>query len=369
MRPEPWRLLNEIDIQISGEVLDISWLYDGSIGLTTTREIVVHDKWLTDPLLVRDDERSIKSLSIFNLATRVHGRLPDHHPMLLVNYLVWGRYDLTKYSLALVFRYVKLLSEAMHVTSLDHVPMPLWKFFDDVAEEEQQEDASQKYDKLFADDQAPNDSLTPDINVEDSQQLIELLTKVQLPNITSVQQTILMSVIDTLVQIEAQKRTLDANGVRYVLFLRLFLYSSKALPPQYRPLELQSREIAWAFYSDSQDVLIEFCSNAFGGRITWPNAKVLGMGYWIKSNDTLKKFVETLGRNAYLGRGGEDRDPVACAIWYAALKKRKVLHGLWKTASSNSEAPAMVKFLGNDFAEERWQKAASKNAYVLMSKQ
>lgn len=42
---------------------------------------------------------------------------------------------------------------------------------------------------------------------------------------------------------------------------------------------------------------------------------------------------------------------------------------LWKIANGHSDQGAMVRFLANDFSQERWKSAALKNAYVLLSKQ
>jgi hypothetical protein len=65
----------------------------------------------------------------------------------------------------------------------------------------------------------------------------------------------------------------------------------------------------------------------------------------------------------------EDRDPIACSLFYLTLNKKNVLLGLWKLATTHPEQPMMVKFLANNFQEERWQKAALKNAFVLLGKQ
>lgn len=65
----------------------------------------------------------------------------------------------------------------------------------------------------------------------------------------------------------------------------------------------------------------------------------------------------------------DERNPVECSIYYLALRKKSVLHGLWKMSNGHVEQGLMVKFLANDFSEEKWQKAALKNAYALLGKQ
>lgn len=54
---------------------------------------------------------------------------------------------------------------------------------------------------------------------------------------------------------------------------------------------------------------------------------------------------------------------------YLALDKKRLLLSLWKNASYHSDHAVMVKFLSNDFSQERWRTAAQKNAFKLIGKQ
>jgi hypothetical protein len=65
----------------------------------------------------------------------------------------------------------------------------------------------------------------------------------------------------------------------------------------------------------------------------------------------------------------DKRDPVDCSLFYLALKKKSVLLGLWKVSSGHPEQQSMLKFLSNNFNEERWKTAAVKNAFALLGKQ
>jgi hypothetical protein len=65
---------------------------------------------------------------------------------------------------------------------------------------------------------------------------------------------------------------------------------------------------------------------------------------------------------------GDNRDPTACALHYFALGKVKLVHGLWRQAAWHKEQVVMLKFLSNDFSQQRWRTAALKNAYALLSK-
>lgn len=65
----------------------------------------------------------------------------------------------------------------------------------------------------------------------------------------------------------------------------------------------------------------------------------------------------------------DKRDPTECSLFYFALGKVKLVHGLWRQAAWHREQQVMLKFLSNDFSQPRWKTAALKNAYALLSKQ
>lgn len=76
--------------------------------------------------------------------------------------------------------------------------------------------------------------------------------------------------------------------------------------------------------------------------------------------------MEVIARNEYMA--GDKRDPTACSLYYFALGKVKLVHGLWRQTAWHKEQALMLKFLSNNFAEPRWRTAALKNAYALLSK-
>lgn len=77
--------------------------------------------------------------------------------------------------------------------------------------------------------------------------------------------------------------------------------------------------------------------------------------------------MESIARNTYMLK--EEKDPIDCTLFYLALRKKKLLLGLWKTAAHHKEQTAMLNFLANDFEQPRWRTAASKNAFALLGKQ
>ncbi|KAJ3017210.1 regulator of (H+)-ATPase in vacuolar membrane [Thoreauomyces humboldtii] len=301
----------------------------------------------------------------FSLVDTKNGRLPDHHPQLLIQYLLWGKYDFVRYSLSLLHCFVKLMVDGG--ATITETPVPLWRIFGD---DEPQGQRTQQYDALFdfGDETGQKELRVGEFSEDEASFLSEQLTRISLPNISNIDQMLLLAVIDTLVQVEKQKRSLDENGVRYVLFMRLFLFSQKSFPSMMKPVSLTSRDFAWGFFSDSQDMLLDFANQSFNNKVMWADAKALGMGYWLRNPDTMRRTLETIARNQYMGKD-ETRNPVDCALFYLALKKKNVLLGLWKLANSHPEQASMLKFLANDFEDERWKSAALKNAFALLGKQ
>lgn len=60
-----------------------------------------------------------------------------------------------------------------------------------------------------------------------------------------------------------------------------------------------------------------------------------------------------------------NQDPLDAAIFYLAMKKKSLVWGLFRSKRDER----MTQFFSNNFAEDRWRKAALKNAFALLGKQ
>lgn len=63
-----------------------------------------------------------------------------------------------------------------------------------------------------------------------------------------------------------------------------------------------SKEIAWATFSESKDVIVKNLASEFDNKITWSIARKLGFGYWLSNSDTAvllqsTHFLETACRS------------------------------------------------------------------------
>ncbi|KAI8835189.1 RAVE protein 1 C terminal-domain-containing protein [Chytriomyces cf. hyalinus JEL632] len=103
--------------------------------------------------------------------------------------------------------------------------------------------------------------------------LIEHLTEHQilLPYLSAKDQTKLFAIMDSFVQVEQQKRSIDENGARFVCFARLLLSALPVVEGKAVAVSesLSTRDISWAFYSDSQDILADFTNQSFNGKPLW----------------------------------------------------------------------------------------------------
>lgn len=190
----------------------------------------------------------------------------------------------------------------------------------------------------------------------------------------------LADTIECVATAEKNRRSMDENSMRYLLFVRQH-HLRKAQGAQ--PITgITWREYAWAFHSGSQDILIDLVSRQYNGRMLWEHARESGMFMWmtditalvsmrtLENEDklTYSKRVqfEIIARNEYTKT--DEKNPTDCSLYYLALKKKNVLVGLWRMAAWNREQSSTQKLLSNNFQEQRWKTAALKNAYALLGK-
>lgn len=111
-------------------------------------------------------------------------------------------------------------------------------------------------------------------------------------------------------QIDEQRRSLDANGVRYLISMRSFFIinrrvtegGSGAVTPESKfkkgvlaPFvreRIRYRDIVWAFHSESQEILLSASTTACGGKMLWLDARALGVFLWGTSVESLVSSMD-----------------------------------------------------------------------------
>ncbi|VEU19824.1 DEKNAAC100478 [Brettanomyces naardenensis] len=361
--------------QTTHSIGDSTWMSDGMLVMGVGNQFYISDKLLdanTDIITSRAiGTLEIVSNDLFHLCSALNGPLPLYHPQFIIQVLLTGRFTVIE---VILVRLSKILRELDlgHGRSID---ASLNLDYEDliISQDDSKNKDSSVYDQVFDTTGESGSYKHERFTSETADILIEKLQKYKLPYLTGHQQITLSYTINIMKDILLRLRgILDYNALRFYLGLRLFHVNvSKSADPQTRATKtITMRDVTFAMHSDNKDLLFNIINEQAGLKLDWLNAKRYGISYWLNLQK-LTEAMEMIARNEFFkfeqAHDGK-KDPSRCAIFYLALKKKQILFGLWKTAVGHPEQAKMIKFLSHDFEDERWKKAASKNAYVLMAK-
>ncbi|XP_065262878.1 dmX-like protein 1 isoform X4 [Emys orbicularis] len=210
---------------------------------------------------------------------------------------------------------------------------------------------------------------------EHAQVLSRHLMHSSLPGLTRMEQMSLMALADTIATTstdigESRDRnqggeTLDECGLKFLLAVQLHTFLTTSLPPVHRAQllhqGLSTRHFAWAFHSVAEEELLNMLPVVQKGDPTWSELRAMGVGWWVRNIHSLRRCIEKVAKAAFQ----RNNDPLDAAIFYLAMKKKAVIWGLYRSQKETK----MTQFFGNNFTEDRWRKAALKNAFSLLGKQ
>ncbi|KAG0049588.1 regulator of (H+)-ATPase in vacuolar membrane [Gryganskiella cystojenkinii] len=366
--PPNWMRFLNIDIPkfINHPISAIAWLDMGTLSVGAGGTMLLYSKWLSEDYttLVPGFEYLATAPTLQHALSSMHGPLVDYHPNLLLEFFMWGKFEVVRKILFNLYHYMRYINENSD-TSTGPLPIPLEVILKtDVAAKTLK---TNNNDLFATNDSLNNADENKFLTDRTSQEMIEFLTRVSLVGMSKTDQLHLTAFIEGFAKIDEQNGPIDDNGLRFQMFVRRFNYLSYMLPPSLRPTMLSYRDITWAYHSESQDLLLDYCSNSLKVPMTWVEAKSMGLFLWMRKKETIIKQMEVIARNQFMGK--DEKDPVACSLFYIALKKKKLLHGLWRTCQGNPEQAKMITFLANDFETDRWRTAALKNAFALLGRQ
>jgi WD40 repeat protein len=293
-------------------------------------------------------------------------------------------------------------------------PLPLWTLLAADKEQSATQEEEKNYNELF--DNSINMEESLDTLLEDKEMsrldrrqsernigithftpkqgrvLSRLLTHMHLPGLSSLDQMHLLALADTVstcntdlaerFAIDSAKSALakenlvgqsdevitdnlDDCGLRFLLAMKHYGYLLRCLSlaqrTQFQKQGVGTNNLAWAYHSESQEELLNLIPSFAKGEPTWPLLRELGVGWWIRNLSVLKQCVQVLAKSAYQTK----QDPMDAALYYLAMNKKSVLWGLYRSKRDER----MTQFFANNFTENRWRKAALKNAYALLGKQ
>lgn len=363
-----WSVCQRIDIQklTPYPISDSIWASHGSFLISAGRHMFLY----SDPLPDKSEQDPQEGL--FEQVARLNGPLEDFHPQMLLQCLLWEKIEVAKEIICGLTRDILRHDRLGYIDQWTALPTD--RFLQSVKPKaEHQGNRKKQYTSLFANGTA-DFSDDEEFSRASVSRLITYLEQNPLSHLTPNEQAHLVVLIQTTVEIDEQRRALDASGLRYLISMRSFYITNQradatnAQATSGKRERLRYRDMVWAFHSESQDLLVNASASACNNKMTWSDAKALGLALWLTSPETLKQQLEVIARNEYMA-GGDARDPTACSIYYFALGKQKLVQGLWRQSSWHREHGLMIKFLNNDFSQARWKTAALKNAYVLIGKQ
>ncbi|KFQ41056.1 DmX-like 1, partial [Mesitornis unicolor] len=210
---------------------------------------------------------------------------------------------------------------------------------------------------------------------EHAQVLSRHLLHSSLPGLTRMEQMSLMALADTIATTstdigESRDRnqggeTLDECGLKFLLAVRLHTFLTTSLPPVHRAQllhqGLSTSHFAWAFHSVAEEELLSMLPAMQKENPTWSELRAMGIGWWVRNIHSLRRCIEKVAKAAFQ----RNNDPLDAAVFYLAMKKKAVIWGLYRSQKDTK----MTQFFGNNFTEDRWRKAALKNAFSLLGKQ
>uniref|UniRef100_A0A3Q2DCI4 Dmx like 1 n=1 Tax=Cyprinodon variegatus TaxID=28743 RepID=A0A3Q2DCI4_CYPVA len=210
---------------------------------------------------------------------------------------------------------------------------------------------------------------------EHAQVLSSHLLHSSLPGLTRMEQMSLMALADTIATTSTDLKdnqdkskggeTLDECGLKFLLAVRLHTFLLTSLPPVHRAQLLRQGlstcQYSWAFHSEAEEELLNMLPALQKGEPTWAELRAMGVGWWLRSTNKLRRCIEKVAKASFQ----RNNDPLDAAIFYLAMKKKAVVWGLYRSQKNTK----MTEFFHKNFSEDRWRKAALKNAFSLLGKQ
>lgn len=113
--------------------------------------------------------------------------------------------------------------------------------------------------------------------------MVEKLGQTRLPQLSVREQGELIDIVKCASTVERHRRSLDNNGIRFMLFYRQHALRKTQLSNRH----LSWREINWASHSSSQDILAEFIRHQSRDAYLWEHARESGIFMWLSDANSL----------------------------------------------------------------------------------
>ncbi|KAI0914538.1 WD repeat domain-containing protein [Ustulina deusta] len=355
-----WAPIREISIRefTPHPIGDSTWLSDGNLVIGAGNQLFLYDREFGETSALITNVRTHhkpKNQDLFEVVQKVNGPLPVFHPQFLSQCILAGKHKVVKRILLALNQTLKYHVEGDTIDA--YLGLDPAEFYSDGFSL-----GANTNDSSYMTRQASFDDNDETFTEKLALSICEKLQSIPLPQLSGHEQIQLVDIVECSGVVEKQRRSLDENGARFMVFFRQHALRKGRV----NEIHMSWREINWAYHSTSQDILMDFVSRNYHGTMLWENARESGIFMWLTDANAVRTQFETIARNEYTK--SEMKNPVDCSLFYFALKKKTVLQGLWRMASWNKEQAMTQRLLANNFEDPRWKTTALKNAYALLSK-
>ena len=325
--------------------------------------------YLIQKLAIKDLRQGRKVyISLKRRLHKVNEMQPIYHPSLLREYLIFG--DMKKLKMILLHLYDKLKDTSIKDTIPIFLDIPPANILGELAERKKSlREMLPKSDDLF--DAFITEKIKPTLNRINSEtefkqlitikdELIELIQSTNSLRLSNSEREELVSLIRNLKVFLAYQKTEDEISQEFLLHMNVANVHwnlGKHIP-------IATMDVALAYHCQNQDFLLKILLDPIGN-YGWEDIRRFGIPLWIKETAKLKTLIEQVAIEEYKRSKAKDIDKVNdISIWYILLNKKAILVNLYKNTEG---ATKIYEFLGHNFSEERWKKAALRNGYQLLS--
>eukprot|EP00834_Sanchytrium_tribonematis_P000001 NODE_2_length_91304_cov_0.692462.p1 type:complete len:1976 gc:universal NODE_2_length_91304_cov_0.692462:80692-74765(-) len=318
----------------------LTWLQNGGVCLMKQQRLCIIDSDSIVPVnCVQQGDKFSPNILEFIVDNIKY--LPDYHPNIIIQYLMWMKLHIVE-SILIRLYYHFLHGGAFPPTT---------------------------YSQIIEQQNQVRFSLTTDITAmtdytdEMQTYLISKLESNCLQYLTSIDHIMLKGIVISFKQLKHAQHSVDSFAFRYLVILRLqeYINLQKAqileIEPNYNFNQSLGELAYFAFCSESKENLINLLSQ----ELSWAKFSQYQMIHFVNDKSTIEKVA----KQEYI----KQQDPTFSMILYLALQKKNICLALWKQQHSHPEKEKLVKFLSLDFTDVKNQTIACKNAFVLLGKQ
>jgi hypothetical protein len=253
--------------KLTETLITLGWLWDFKLLVSTSSNYIIKP---IENLLETVNENS--------------GRMSDIHPILLYHYLISGKYEQVSKQLSILNLFVKLAVESG--SGIVDTPAMMWDFF------EVTDSQISNVDDLFGEDTEIESKTLGQFTKEKVDFLMENIPKLKLRHMLDSDRDQLVIFIKAFSDLDQYRYSLDVNATRYLLPALMVLNNGTT-----GMNKITSRDSCWAFFSDSQDFLLEMLLKNMNGKMVWEHAKSIGLGWWIRNPETLVNVIIIFRKN------------------------------------------------------------------------